>query len=728
MRADTSGERTERDGGARVARAGLAGQLGSRGGMALVGLWLLAAGLVARQAVAVLRRPPDERLTDLIAWIGDNGVLQVRGSFYDGANPFTGTPFAGLVLKPLTNAAEQGLGVAWTFGTLLLVAAVGVVAARALPAPVSARTRQFAVPVALSLLVVSVPVRSTFTLGQTSILPVLLALLGWLMLGGDRRASGVLIGLAAALQPAVLLFAPLLWFTGRRTAAISAGGTFAACTAVAWLTMPGDSWTYWVHHVAGAGLGDPSDALSNQSLHGALLRIGLSGPFELTLLALLAAGVGWLAVRRAVRYALDGQPLLAAALVGCAIVAVSPTAWQHQQLWILLAVVGRVGRRAGDRLMWPVAVVLVMSLESAALVPDMAALKVIGDNAPLLAALAAACVVPFLTRDSTSWAKPTPSGPFSRPNLLLELLLIRVGYWAYSYVRGDHSPAKRADAEGHGSQILDLERFLRLDMEHALNHFTARTPWLESVSNFYYSTFHFLVPIALLALLYIRRPPSYRRDRAALSFATLLGLIGFWLYPLAPPRLMPGLGYVDTAHGPQDLSDPNFGALTELSNQYAAMPSLHVGWSLWCGVVVVTLTRNKWLRALGVLYPLLTTFVVMATANHYLLDAVGGAVVIAGGFGLQRVLARFLPAKQEADGEADGGTKPESEPDAGSEALRPAAAPDLAPVSVPAPGREPVPAAPAAAPARSVVSRAASGPSTPGPRSSADRTAPDPPG
>jgi hypothetical protein len=130
----------------------------------------------------------------------------------------------------------------------------------------------------------------------------------------------------------------------------------------------------------------------------------------------------------------------------------------------------------------------------------------------------------------------------------------------------------------------------------------------------------------------------YRWARTSLAIATLLALIGFWLYPLAPPRLMPGLGYIDTAHGPQNLDHPDFGALTGISNQYAAMPSLHVGWSLWCGVIIALLTRNIGLRLLGVLYPLLTTVVVMGTANHYLLDAVGGATVVLAGFALQYVL------------------------------------------------------------------------------------------
>ncbi|WP_247746965.1 bifunctional glycosyltransferase 87/phosphatase PAP2 family protein, partial [Streptomyces oryzae] len=667
--------------------------------MVLAGLWLLALALAVRQAAAVLRLPQDERFVDLFAWIGDNGVLRVHGSLYDGETPFTGTPFAGLVLKPLTRAAEQGLGVAWTLGTLLLVAAVGVVAARALPGPVSRRTALFAVPVALSLLVLSVPVRNTFHLGQTSVLPVLLVLVGWL-LGGENgqrargaqgaydgdaergrkrallgrlsgevrgtirgkavaalggKAGGVLIGVAGALQPATLLFVPLLWLTGRRTAAVSGAGTFLICTLATWAAMPGDSWTYWIHHVAGAGLGDPADATANQSLHGALLRAGLHGWPEAVPLAVMAGAVSWLALRRAVRYARDGQLLLAAAVVGCAAVAASPMAWQHQQLWVLLAVVGRVGRRSGDRLVWPVFVVMVMTLDGTALVPKVAAFDVLGQNAVLLAALLASCAVPFALRTSPAWARPEPSGPLSRPNLMLELLLIRVGYWAYSYVRG-HAPDSRSLAEGHGHQILTAESFLHIDIEHSLNRLAARTEWLRDACDTYYTTFHFLVPIALLGWLYARRVPQYRPARTALSFATLLGLIGFWLYPLAPPRLMPGQGYIDTAHGPQDLSNPDFGALTQLSNQYAAMPSLHVGWSLWCAIVVFSLTRNLWLRALGALYPLLTTFVVMATANHYLLDAAGGVAVVTAGFYGQRWLARVrggdgaLPGADGTDG------------------------------------------------------------------------------
>ncbi|MGP3947376.1 bifunctional glycosyltransferase 87/phosphatase PAP2 family protein [Streptomyces sp. 7N604] len=643
-----------------LATAEVSGSQEPRIRVGLGALWLLAGLLAMRQAAAVLRQPPGERLTDLETWIGPNGVLRVPGPLYENGT-FTGTPFAGLVLKPLTRAAEQSLGLFWTFGTLLLVVVLGFIAARALPRPVSRRTALFAAPVAISLMVLSLPVRNTFTLGQTSILPVLLVLVGLLPHAPARR-SGVLIGLAAALQPTVLLFAPLLWMTGRRRAAATAAGTFAGCSALAWAVLPHDSATYWVHHVAGAGLGQPADSLHNQSLHGLLLRLGLSGLPELALFGVLAGAVAVLGLRRAAHYAGDGQLLLAAALTGCVAVAVSPTAWLHQQLWILLAVVGRVGRRQADRVVWPVLVVMVMTLSSAAVVPTTRGIHLIGENAPLLVALAAACAVPFLDRGSPHWDRPVPTRyaerepaapgrlpwipsipllgflrrPLSRPNLLLELLLIRAGYFCYAYIRGS-APETRGVAEDHARQILDMEVALHIDIERWFNHLVAGS-WIEGGMNRYYTTFHFLVPLSLLGWMYLRRPVAYRWARTALAIATLLALIGFWLYPLAPPRLMPGLGYIDTANGPQDLARPDFGPLTELSNQYAAMPSLHVGWSLWCAVVCVLLAPKVWLKLLGVLYPILTTAVIVGTANHYLLDAVGGAVAVACGFGLQSVL------------------------------------------------------------------------------------------
>ncbi|MFF1723583.1 bifunctional glycosyltransferase 87/phosphatase PAP2 family protein [Streptomyces sviceus] len=640
-------------------------------------LWLVTAVLALREVAVVLRTPRGERLTDLETWVGPDGVLHAKGSLYDSTQ-FTGTPFGGLVLKPLTRAAEQALGWGWTFGTLLLVVALGLVAARALPQPVGRRTSLLAAPAAISLLMLSLPVRNTLYLGQTSIIPVLLVLVACFAVRGER-VSGLLIGLAAALQPAVLLFAALLWFTGRRRGALTAAATFAAGTALAWAALPHDSYTYWVHHIAGTGLGGPADDLANQSLHGLLLRLGVAGPLEISLFLALGAAVAALGVRRAVRYARDGQLLLAVAITGCAAIAVSPTTWQHQLLWVLLAVVGRVGKRASDRYVWPVAVVVVMTLPTTMLLPHIATLYPLRDNMVLLAALAAATVIPFLSRTSPYYRTPiaaqyapqvtarfrhVPLLPFlrrvlTRPNLLLELLLIRITYAAYQQVRlaatGGSNSAGRATAEKHGQQVLDLERLLHIDIEHWANHAVVKVDWLRNFFDYYYESFHFVVPLSVLAVLYWRRPVDYRWARASLGFATLLALVGFWLYPLAPPRLMPALGVIDTVHGAQDFSKPDYGTLTALTNQYAAMPSLHFGWSLWCGVVIAVVAPRWWMKGLGLLHPLFTVSAIVATGNHWVLDAVGGAAVVAGGFGLSYLLqgprARVVRGAAEVDEE-----------------------------------------------------------------------------
>lgn len=649
---------------------GHAGVIGGSGrlGAARLLLWALAGALAVRQAATVLSVPPGQWLS------GFHLPGSLPGSLYD-AGQFTGTPFAGLVLKPLVGLAAPSLEVAWISLTLLFVAAIGLVAARGLPDPVPRRTALLAAPVLTALMMVSLPVREAASPSQTAVLPVLLVLLAVFRVPGGRQA-GFLIGLAAALQPALLLFAALLWLTGRRPTAGAAAATFAGATALSWAAMPRDSWTYWVHQVVGTGLGGAPDSLANQSVHGALLRLGLTGPAEIPLYVALAAGIAFIGLRRAVRYARDGQLLLAVAVTGCVAVAVSPAGWRHQLLWVLLAVAGKVGRRAADRPVWPVAVVLTMTLPSAVLLPNLAVLAPVRDNVLLLAALAAACAVPFLPRASPYWREPVPTAygqpaaarwqrvpllPFwrrvlSRPNLLLELLLIRVGYSLYSHIRAA-APTSRDLAEGNASQILGFERALGIDIEHAVNHAVVDTPWLEAFFNFYYTSFHFVVPLTILAVLYWRRPGDYRWARASLGLATVLALIGFWLYPLAPPRLMPALGFIDTVHGPQDLANPSYGAMTAISNQYAAMPSLHFGWSLWCGVVIVVLAPKGWQKLLGALHPLITVCAIVATANHWVLDAVGGAVVVGAGFGLvyalsgPRRLRATLPAQRTASGD-----------------------------------------------------------------------------
>jgi hypothetical protein len=225
-----------------------------------------------------------------------------------------------------------------------------------------------------------------------------------------------------------------------------------------------------------------------------------------------------------------------------------------------------------------------------------------------------------------------------RPVWWQELLIIGFGYWVYTIVR-NAVPEQQSIALRHGANVQRLQDVLHLNFELSVNHFVARNEWLAQVMNYYYATLHFLVTIAVMVWLFARRPHVYRGARTVLFTTTLAGLLGFYLYPLAPPRLLPQYDYIDTLrtyHTWGSLADPN---IAEHSNQFAAMPSLHIAWSLWCGIAIYLCARRPWVRALGVAYPVMTLIVIVGTANHFVIDAVGGAVVILLGFVLQRLLS-----------------------------------------------------------------------------------------
>ncbi|MEU7299242.1 phosphatase PAP2 family protein [Streptomyces sp. NPDC007206] len=237
-----------------------------------------------------------------------------------------------------------------------------------------------------------------------------------------------------------------------------------------------------------------------------------------------------------------------------------------------------------------------------------------------------------------------------------ELPLIVLVYGCYSagrlLVRGDVS-----SAVDHGLAILRFEQDLHLNAEHPLNRLFTREPWLGVPADFWYASLHYVVTPALLVWLFRARAEHYRRARTWLMTSTFIGLVGFTLLPTCPPRLLSdGHGFVDTmAHYSSygwwggDASAPR--GLGGMTNQYAAMPSLHVGWALWCGLMLWRHGGTRVAKILGVLYPLGTALVVMGTANHYLLDAVAGVAVMGVGAllaprvmrAVDLVRARLLP-------------------------------------------------------------------------------------
>ncbi|WP_228982425.1 phosphatase PAP2 family protein [Streptomyces sp. DH12] len=217
------------------------------------------------------------------------------------------------------------------------------------------------------------------------------------------------------------------------------------------------------------------------------------------------------------------------------------------------------------------------------------------------------------------------------PRIWFEILLIAVSYGVYSLIR-NAVPEQKAQALRNADWIWRAEHSLGLAFEKTVNHAADSVGWLIVSMNYYYATLHFVVTVGVLVWLYRRHPGRYAAIRMVLFSTTAVALLGYYLYPLAPPRLMEGENFIDTVLVHQTWGSMASGDLKHMSNQYAAMPSMHIGWSLWCGLAVFALAKAPWARILGLLYPTATLVVIVATANHFWLDAVGGLLCV--GFGL----------------------------------------------------------------------------------------------
>ncbi|MFD3547407.1 phosphatase PAP2 family protein [Streptomyces sp. NPDC058655] len=229
-----------------------------------------------------------------------------------------------------------------------------------------------------------------------------------------------------------------------------------------------------------------------------------------------------------------------------------------------------------------------------------------------------------------------------RPRIWFEILLLAVSYWTYSLIR-NAVPEQKAAALANADWIWDVERSLGIAVEQSVNHAVNSVTWLIVGMNYYYATLHFAVTIGVLVWIYRLHPGRYAATRLVLFATTGVALVGYYFYPLAPPRLMNGQDFIDTVLVHHTWGSMASGDLKHMSNQYAAMPSMHIGWSLWCGLTIFAVASAPWARILGLLYPTVTLVVIVATANHFWLDAVGGLLCLAFGFAVSALWFRSLP-------------------------------------------------------------------------------------
>lgn len=251
-----------------------------------------------------------------------------------------------------------------------------------------------------------------------------------------------------------------------------------------------------------------------------------------------------------------------------------------------------------------------------------------------------------------------------------EVVYIVVIYLAYSFVRnmfgsGDGGISTAGPAYRNAVKVMDLQEWFGLHFEADLQQWYLDLPGsgLVRIWNIIYGLAHFVVTTAVLIWLY-RARGDYRIWRNTLALTTLGALVGFATFSLMPPRLLDDPGqyggcqvYAEGEEMPAEAGDApcdrygysdtivthggwaSFGSeeMASVSNQFAAMPSMHIGWSTWCALVAFSLTRRRSTRAVAVAYPLLTLFVIMVTGNHFWLDAVGGLACLGVGYLAARI-------------------------------------------------------------------------------------------
>jgi hypothetical protein len=232
----------------------------------------------------------------------------------------------------------------------------------------------------------------------------------------------------------------------------------------------------------------------------------------------------------------------------------------------------------------------------------------------------------------------------------VEVAAIGVFYGVYSGIRNANEGSPGA-AYDHARSIISLERAIGLYQEERLQDWASHVRPLVLFCNYFYGSLHFILTVAILVFLYRRHTDSYPLWRNTLAVTTALALIGFITFPLMPPRLLDahvlsaGLdhgpyGFVDTLARDPAFWSFNSGAVNEVSNQFAAMPSLHFAWSTWCVWAGAPHIQRRWLRILLHTYPWVTLTAIVLTANHYIIDAVAGGAIFVAGYLVARLCTR----------------------------------------------------------------------------------------
>jgi hypothetical protein len=243
-----------------------------------------------------------------------------------------------------------------------------------------------------------------------------------------------------------------------------------------------------------------------------------------------------------------------------------------------------------------------------------------------------------------------------------ELAFVLAFYFIYSTIRNSNEGTPGV-ARANAYRLMDWQSSLGINHEQAIHRWALDIKPLIIGSNYFYGSLHFIVTTGVMIFLYRKFPDDYPLFRNTLAIATGVALIGFALWPLMPPRLLPhSFGFVDTLDKYPTFWSFKRGAVNKISNQYAAMPSVHCAWALWCTCALVPRLKRTWAKVLAILYPFGTVTAIVLTANHYLLDAVGGFIVLGIGYGAARLFTRAGRREPRAPAKPTAASAPPPEP------------------------------------------------------------------
>src|SRR5919108_3282934 len=246
----------------------------------------------------------------------------------------------------------------------------------------------------------------------------------------------------------------------------------------------------------------------------------------------------------------------------------------------------------------------------------------------------------MLARVNSLQARLLPRGPV---DVARQVLLFAIAYFGYRLVRGTvDDPVGAAVAFQHSRDVIHLEQSLGIFVEPSIQSWVSSSGFLIDAASWMYINAQFTVTMSCLVYIYLRHNSSFYFVRNMFAVAMWTANLGFMLFPAAPPRFFPEWGFQDAVANFTHVTHDSV-AVNSLVNQYAAIPSMHVAFALMIAVPLSRLAKHRVTRVLWRLYPLLVILVIISTGNHFITDAVLGALTAAFGAWTAAALARARP-------------------------------------------------------------------------------------